>query len=158
MNSSGQSVFFCEKCKKLLKFDSVNKERFCPNCEPENFISFKNYRRKQDRIRNGRNFEGVDDAGEIVFLNIDYFEGKCNLQFKFNGSDYKEIIKERIAWTGEQVKTSAKIEVNSQGSNNLNLSILGKYKDNRCRWCKSLRTALTAYLNIEYQKSCRFDF
>lgn len=158
MNSSGQSVFFCEKCKKLLKFDSVNTARFCPNCEPEKFISFKNYRRKQDRIRNGRNFEGVDDAGEIVFLNIDYFEGKCNLQFKFNGSDYEEIIKERIAWTGEKVKTSAKIEINSQGSNNLNLSILGKYKDNRCRWCKSLRTALTAYLNIEYQKSCRFDF
>lgn len=158
MISSGQSIYFCEKCKKMLKFDSVNKERFCPTCEPEKFIGFKNFRRKQERIRDGRNFAGLDDAGEIVFLNIEYFEGKCNLKFKFNRSDHREIIKERIAWTGKIVKTWAKLELNSQGLNDLNLSILGKYKDNRCRWCRSFRTALTAYLNIEYQKSCRFDF
>lgn len=158
MSSSGQQPLFCRKCKKMLKFDSVNEERFCPSCEPEKHIRFKNFQRKQKRKNDGRNFIGVDCAGDIVFLNIDYFEDECTLQFKFNGSDQKEMVEERIAWTNQTVKTWAKIEIKSQNLNNLNLSILGKYKDNRCKWCKSLRTSLTAYLNIEYQKSCRFNY
>ena len=158
MSLSEQPNLFCEKCKKMLKYDSVNKEKFCLTCEPEKFIRFKNSQRKEKRIKDGRNFVGGDDAGKIVFLNIDYFKDECTLQFKFNGSDQKEIIEERIAWTSQTVKTWAKIEIKSHGLNNLNLSILGKYRDNRCTWCKSFRTALTAYLNIEYQKRCRFDY
>lgn len=158
MSSSGQQTLFCGKCKKMLKFDGANKERFCPTCESEKYISFKNFKRKEKRKNDCRNFIGVDCAGDIVFLNIDYFENECILQFKFNGSDQNEIIEERIAWANKTVKTWAKIGVKSQNMNYLNLSILGKYKDNRCKWCKSLRTSLTAYLNIEYQKSCRFNY
>ncbi|MCK4796214.1 MAG: hypothetical protein KAT05_02465 [Spirochaetes bacterium] len=153
MNSS----LFCNKCKKLLKNDNISKVRFCPTCEPEKFIEFKNSQRIHKRTNDGRNFIGVDNAGDIVFLNIDYFEGKCNLQFDFKKSEQLDIIKTSKNWTDNKIKTIAKIEMKSISSNNCVLIINGRGTDNRCTWCKSFRTVLTGYLNIEYKKRCRFD-
>jgi hypothetical protein len=153
MNSS----IFCSKCKKLLKNDDIRKVRFCPNCEPERFVECKNSQRIQKRKNDGKSFIGVDNAGDIVFLNIDYFEGKCNLQFSFKKSEQLDIIKTRKNWTDNKIKTRAKIKITSIRSNNFVLVINGRGKDNRCTWCQSFRTALTGFLNIEYQKRCRFD-
>ncbi len=154
MNSS----IFCNKCKKMLKNDDIRKVRFCPNCETERFVEFKNDQRIQKRKNDGRSFIGVDNAGDIVFLNVDYFDGKCNLQFNFKKSEQFEIIKTRKSWTDHLIKTSAKIEITSTNSNNFILVINGGGKDNRCRWCHSFRTALSGFLNIEYRTRCCYDF
>lgn len=151
------SSLFCDKCKKLLKNDYISKVRFCPTCEPKRFVEFINSQRIQERKNDGRSFIGVDNAGDIVFLNIDYFEGKCNLQFNFKKSEQLDIIKTRKNWSDNKIKTTAKIEMTSISLNRFVLKINGGGKDKRCTWCKSFRTALTGFLNIEYQKRCRFD-
>ncbi len=140
----------------MLKYDNIRKVRFCPNCELNRFIDFKNTQRIQNRKNEGRAFIGVDNAGDIVFLDIDYFEGQCNLQFNFKKSEQLDVIKARKNWTDNKVKTNARIEMVSMTSNKLLISIKGWRHDNRCRWCKSFRTSLTGFLNIEYQKRCRF--
>lgn len=139
----------------MLKNDDIRKVRFCPNCEPDRFVEFKNGQRIQKRKNDDRSFIGVDNAGDIVFLNIDYWEGKCTLQFNFKKSEQSDIIKTRKNWADNKIKTRAKIEMTS--TNNVVLVINGRGQDNRCTWCQSFRTALTGFLNIEYQKRCRFD-
>ncbi len=151
------SNFCCNKCKKMLKYDDVHKVRFCPTCEPNRFMELKNNQRIQKRKKDGRTFIGVDNAGDVVFLNIDFSEGKCNLQFNFKKPEQFDIIKARKNWTDKKIKTNAKIEITSTGLNNFILIINGRGKDNRCTWCESFRTAITGFLNIEYQRRCRFD-
>jgi hypothetical protein len=141
----------------MLKYDNFHKVRFCPTCEPDRFIELKNKQRIQKRTKDGRAFVGLDNAGEIVFLNIGYLDGECNLHFNFKKLEQFDIIKSRKEWTENKIKTSAKIEITSTDSNNFSLVINGRGRDNRCTWCQSFRTALTGFINIEYQKRCRFE-
>ena len=67
-------------------------------------------------------------------------------------------VKERKNWTDSKIQTNAKIKLISSSSNNSDLVIDGKGYDGKCAWCKSFRTALTGYLNIEYRKRCRFQY
>lgn|SRR5574341_1105930 len=149
--------YFCDKCKKMLKYDNIHKARFCPDCEPNRFEDFKNDQRIQKREKDNRAFIGVANAGDVIFLNIDDLKYQCNLEFKFKKSEQYDIIKMGKSWTDNKIKTSARIIINSINSNNFILKINGIGKDNRCRWCRSFRTALTAFLNIEYQKRCRYE-
>jgi hypothetical protein len=52
----------------MLKYDIITKVRFCPDCDPDIFIKSKNNQRIRKRAKDGRDFIGVDNAGEIIYL------------------------------------------------------------------------------------------
>lgn len=67
-----------------------------------------------------------------------------------------ETIKE---WTDGKVKTTGRIRFKKSGTRGFDLKIIGKGADNRCRWCKSFRKALSTKTNneIERRGHCKFE-
>jgi len=147
---------FCIKCKNLLKYDDISKEKFCPNCEQERLIEIKNHQRIQNRKNDGRNVR-ADNAEDTVFLYIDDIDFTCKLQFNFKKNEKLDIIEKNKKMVDNIIKTTARIKMTYKSSNNYFLEIKGQGYDNRCRWCKYYRNVLAGKLKIEYQKRCRYN-
>lgn len=141
--AAGRELYECEIENIRLGSPSASICFECENYEPdpempaENFIYL--------------NWMGDSETGGLFHCSWDIFVSDDVLKRRD-----VETIK---SWTDSKVETSGKIKLNRAGERGYKLEIVGKGRDNRCRWCGSFRTALNSRTKnlVKQRGACKFE-